>query len=69
MNAGEKFLYVLAGIGLGAAVGILFSQRGRGSEVLERASSSVRNVVEKGKNVASIGRRRAAESVEAGRKI
>jgi gas vesicle protein len=97
MNNNNKLLYLLAGTGIGAIVGMLLSptsgqemrnrlstrahegmdrlsqkvEEGRRyveeSEVGRRAGEKMREVVEKGKNVADIGRRIFNESIEAGK--
>lgn len=86
----DKLIYLAAGCGIGAVLGVLFSpnsgqetrhnltskvdelthkvqERVQHSGVGETASHTWHNVVEKGKNVASIGRRRLNDSIEAGR--
>lgn len=76
---GDKVLYLLAGTGIGAALGLLFapksgqeirdtiSNKFQESDFAERASSTVRNVMEKGKNIANISKQRFNESVESGK--
>jgi gas vesicle protein len=93
----DKLLYFLAGTGIGAVIGMLFSPAsglemrnklsahaqegmdqlsqkvGEGkryleeSEVGRRAGATIRGVVDRGKNVANIGKHRFHESIEAGR--
>ena len=88
----EKFLYMLAGTGIGAIMGILFaprsgqetrstitSQAQKGLDLVsekvvegkryvqEKGGGTVRNLVEKGKNLADAGRQHLNESIEAGR--
>jgi gas vesicle protein len=93
----NKFLYFMAGTGIGALLGVLFAPdsgseirnkissraqdgvdtlsrkvgEGRryieGSDIGKRTSDTIRSVVEKGRNVANLGRQRLNDSIEAGR--
>ena len=80
INVSDKVVYLAAGCCIGAVFGILFAPRG-GEEIRntlankvqdtgigEAASHTLRNVVERGRNVASIGRERLSESIAAGKR-
>jgi gas vesicle protein len=81
LTVSDKLMFLSAGIGIGAVVGLLFAPRSgqeiRGtlankvhdtsSGIGEVATQKLHDVVEKGKNIASIGRQRFNESVEAGK--
>jgi gas vesicle protein len=45
-----------------------FQKKVQGTHITEDVSSTVRNVMERGRNVASIGRQRINESIEAGKR-
>ena len=79
INISDKLIYLGAGCGIGFVIGTLFAPRaGRETreglshkvddfkhKVQQKADSqTLRNVVERGKNVATIGRRRFNESIE-----
>lgn len=91
INVSDKLIYLAAGCGIGAVIGVLFAPRSgqemrhdlttkmddlthkvqekaQQSGVREAASQTWHNVVEKGKNVATIGRQRVNESIEAGKR-
>jgi gas vesicle protein len=84
INLNEKLLYLLAGTGVGAMIGMLLAPKSgqdlrstisskveEGRRLVEEKSpligESVRRAVERGKNVASIGKQRMNESIEAGK--
>jgi gas vesicle protein len=78
ISASDKLMYLAAGFGIGAVAGILFAPRA-GSEIRntlanrvtgisEGANHTFRNVVEGGRNIASIARERINESIEAGKR-
>jgi gas vesicle protein len=79
IGVGQKLFYLIAGTGIGVAIGILFApsagqetrenlaQKLDGSDLRERAGATIRNVVDRGKNVAHIGKQRINESIEAGK--
>jgi len=90
INVSDKLMYLAAGCGIGAALGLLFAPRsGRdmrknltrkvdklAGQVQEKvqesgvgsaASSTFRNVMAKGRNIASIGKHRINESIGAGK--
>ncbi len=91
ISVSDKLIYLAAGCGIGAILGVLFAPRsgeqlrhdlsGKVDEVAskvrervqlshlgETTSQTLHNVVERGKNVASIGRQRLNESIEAGKR-
>ena len=79
LNISDKLLFLTAGVGIGTVIGLLFAPRSgqeirdtlaskvQESGVGEAANQRLQNVVEKGKNIASIGRQRFNESIEAGK--
>ena len=79
LNVSDKLLFLSAGVSIGAVIGLLFapssgqqirttlSGKVHDSGVGEAASQKLHDVVEKGRNIASIGRQRFNESIEAGR--
>jgi gas vesicle protein len=91
INVSDKLIYLAAGCGIGAAIGLLFAPRSghdmrqnltskvdklagqvqekvQESGVGSAASSTFRNVIAKGINMASIGRNRVNESIGAGKR-
>ena len=79
LSVSDKLMFLSAGIGIGAVVGLLFAPRS-GQEIRgtlaskvhdtgigEAATQTLHDVVEKGKNIANLGRQRFNESVEAGK--
>ena len=91
ITVSDKLIYLAAGCGIGAVIGVLFApqsgqeirhnlggkvgelankvqEKVQQSGVAETASQTWHNVVEKGKNVATIGRQRVNESIEAGKR-
>ncbi len=80
LNVSDKLLFLSAGVGIGAVIGLLFApssgqqirntiaHKVQESGVGETANQKLQEVVERGKNIASIGRQRFNESIEAGRK-
>ena len=91
INVSDKLIYLGAGCGIGAVLGLLFApQTGEEtrhnltskvddlthrvqekishSGISDTASQTWNTMVEKGKNVASIGRQRINESIEAGKR-
>jgi len=80
INVSDKALYLAAGCGIGAVIGMLFAPRA-GHEIRSKFANKVqetgigdaanhtfRNIVERGRNVASIARERLSESIEAGKR-
>ena len=79
LNISDKLMFLSAGVGIGAVIGLLFApssgqqvrntiaSKVQDSGVGEAASQKVQEVVERGKNIAIIGRQRLNESIEAGR--
>ena len=80
-DMGDRLMFFAAGCSIGIAAGMLLASRAgqemrntiaekvRSSGIGEAASEKLQNVIEKGKNVASIGRKRINTSIDAGRRV
>ena len=77
LNISDKLLFLSAGVGIGTIIGLLFApssgqqirstiaSKVQESGVAESASHKLQEVVERGRNIANIGRQRVNDSMEA----
>jgi gas vesicle protein len=71
INVNEKLMYLGAGCGIGLVLGLLFApQSGEETrhDLTDTMDDLTHSVIEKGKNVAQMGRQRFNESVESGKR-